>query len=143
MLSSNSGIDVISLLFSSTVSPARQMDCSLTHAESMWVNELEDFDPRIHLPSIETCFPLRSSISVFPKTDKHAPKAFGSIREITLSKVSTLGQPLGSSTKGLRSSTEFIHRDVIITTAEIGGYGNNDYITHFMLTTSFHPWIEC
>ena len=52
----------ILLLFSSTVSPARQMDCSLTHAESMWVNELEDFDPRIRLPSIETCFPLRSSI---------------------------------------------------------------------------------
>ena len=40
-------------------------------------------------------------------------------------------------------STEFIHRDVIITTAEIGSYGNNDYVTHFMLTTSFHPWIEC
>ena len=49
----------MSLLFSSTVSPARQMDCSLTHAESMWVNELEDFDPRIRFAINRDVFPFK------------------------------------------------------------------------------------
>ena len=94
MLPSTSGMAVISLLFSSTALPAMLMVCSSTHAESMWVYESEDFDPRIRLPSIEISLPSKSSTSVLPKTDRHSAKAVGSIREITLSIVSTLGQPL-------------------------------------------------
>ena len=70
----------------------------------MWVYESEDFDPRIRLPSIETGLPFKSSTSVLPKTDRHSAKAAGSIQEITLSIVSTLRQPLGSSNNGLRNS---------------------------------------
>ena len=71
---------------------------------SMWVYESEDFDPRIRLPSIETSLPFKSSTSVLPKTDRHSAKAVGSIREITLSVVSTLGLPLGSSNNGFSDS---------------------------------------
>ena len=113
MLPSTSGMAVISLLFSSTALPAMLIVCSSTHAESMWVYELEDFDPRIRLPSIEISLPSKSSTSVLPKTDRHSAKAVGSIREITLSIVSTLGQPLGSSNNGFSDSPRCLQNSYI------------------------------
>ena len=89
----------------------------------MWVYESEDFDSRIRLPSIETSLPFKSLTSVLPKTDRHSAKAVGSIREITLSIVSTLGKPLDSSNNGLRDFpsvfTKLIHRYVIVSATEI------------------------
>ena len=58
----------------------------------MWVYELEDFNPRIRLPSIGTSLPFKSLTSILPidKDRQASAKAAGSIREITLSIVSTL-----------------------------------------------------